>query len=510
MTIRRKAFIIISSLSALLVLPTILSYFELKEDITIFDAFSRTTEVNNTKSMTIVSNLLAYRAELDKIGQFRIKQKDPLEKAPSDNNFMLIDSHIRASVAYYTQQPAPYKDFADSLQVFSQSYAQIYHNLHASMNVTDKAFIFDELEKSYALENTMKSLVDNIIQYDNSLITAEREKNNSASYQSIYILLASTLIGLCFLFFAFYSLFHYILMPLKDMSEATKKIGNGDYQFRLNIQRTDEIGELSQSFDKMLDNLDHAKLLETQKQELEALNEQLKVKNDSLDSFVYRVSHDLKAPLINIISLLSLVKRRTSQEDKSLQKTLGFIDSSVIKLQTTIYDLLEVSRIERNLKEEKEDIDIDLLVDNIKEELSEQIRLKDVVILTDFREGGTSVYFAKANIKSIFSNLISNAIKYYDPSRQPVIKISTRATDDYLQLKIEDNGMGIDLERHGDKLYNMFSRFHNHVEGSGVGLYIVNKLVKDNGGKIEIESKPSKGTAFTIYFKTNPQLEFAY
>jgi signal transduction histidine kinase len=253
----------------------------------------------------------------------------------------------------------------------------------------------------------------------------------------------------------------------------------------------------------MLDQLDQAKIVEDQKQELEDLNAELKVKNDSLDSFVYRVSHDLKAPIINISSLLSLVKKKVPADDAFLKQTLGFIDDSVKKLQNTIYDLLEVSRIERNLHGEMEEVNLNEMLTDIEKEFRELIRNNEVIISSDFTEGGNTVDFAKANMKSILSNMISNAIKYKSPNRTPIIKLTTTMEGDYLKLKIEDNGIGIDLNRHGNNLFKMFSRFHSHVEGSGVGLYIVHKLITESGGKIKIDSDLSKGSTFNIYFKTS-------
>jgi signal transduction histidine kinase len=96
---------------------------------------------------------------------------------------------------------------------------------------------------------------------------------------------------------------------------------------------------------------------------------------------------------------------------------------------------------------------------------------------------------------------LSNAIKYAIPDQTPVIRISTDKTDDYALLRVEDNGLGIN-DHQKAKLFTMFKRFHNHVDGTGVGLYIVKRIIENAGGRIEVESQPGQGSIFTVYFKT--------
>jgi signal transduction histidine kinase len=110
------------------------------------------------------------------------------------------------------------------------------------------------------------------------------------------------------------------------------------------------------------------------------------------------------------------------------------------------------------------------------------------------------MYFPRKNIRSILQNLISNAIKYRSPDRDPIIKIRTEKINDYILLQISDNGMGI-KEEDKFKVLEMYHRLHGNIEGTGVGLGIVGKIVNNNGGKIEIESELGKGSTFRIYLK---------
>ncbi|WP_224995492.1 ATP-binding protein, partial [Cesiribacter sp. SM1] len=109
---------------------------------------------------------------------------------------------------------------------------------------------------------------------------------------------------------------------------------------------------------------------------------------------------------------------------------------------------------------------------------------------------------AKASLRSIIYNLISNAIKYHSPKRPPHINISTYQENDYTILSIKDNGLGLNNDQQA-KLFHMFKRFHSHVEGTGIGLYIVKRTMDNINGKIKIESRLNEGTELKLYFKNN-------
>ncbi len=293
----------------------------------------------------------------------------------------------------------------------------------------------------------------------------------------------------------------------RDLSKAidflksrAQRLSDGDYSQQENLSRTDEFGKLSLSFNYLAENLQKSEIIANQNLQLEDLNKRLKYKNDSLDSFVYRVSHDLKAPVINIQSLLKVINSQVIQMDNPvLTKTTFFLEKTTSKLEQTIYDLLEVSRIEQNLKSSKEQNSIKAMVAKVLEEKSMLIEETGMIITQDFEEA-SQIYFSKTNLNSILTNIIDNAIKYRSPNRDPQITIETTISNNYVCLSISDNGLGLDLKKQAKKIYGMFNRFHNHVEGSGVGLYIVKKLMDENGGKVEIQSEVDKGMTVKLYF----------
>jgi signal transduction histidine kinase len=109
-----------------------------------------------------------------------------------------------------------------------------------------------------------------------------------------------------------------------------------------------------------------------------------------------------------------------------------------------------------------------------------------------------------AYLDSILLNLITNAIKYRSPERQPVIELSTETEGEYLVLLVKDNGLGLDLQKFKDKLFGMYKTFHNNPNSRGIGLFITKNQIEAMNGKVEVESQVNVGTTFKIYF---PQIK---
>lgn len=289
-------------------------------------------------------------------------------------------------------------------------------------------------------------------------------------------------------------------ISLNSLDTAAKKMREGDFSHRVELNSSNEFGQLGNTFNTLAAEAEQAEIIEAQKGELENLNQQLKLKNDSLDSFVYRVSHDLKAPLVNILSLQKIIKSKIDLEsDLTLKTSFAYLEKNAVKLDQTVHDLLDISRIERNLDSEKSVIKIQPIVDGIIESNIEDIQNSGTKISCDFADA-PEVNFNPANLLSALANIITNAIKYRKEEGQNLIEIASKRAGENIIITVKDNGIGLDLDRHQHKLFNIFSRFHNHVEGSGVGLYIVKKLMDENDGSIAIQSEVGVGTTLTLSF----------
>jgi signal transduction histidine kinase len=129
------------------------------------------------------------------------------------------------------------------------------------------------------------------------------------------------------------------------------------------------------------------------------------------------------------------------------------------------------------------------------------LRNEDVVIISDF-SAVDEVLTLKSYLHSIFFNLISNSIKYRRHDVKPVIEIVSSKKENGIELLFRDNGLGIDMARKGEEIFGLYKRFHPHIEGKGVGLYMVKTQVETLGGRISLTSEVNKGTEFKILLET--------
>jgi PAS domain S-box-containing protein len=238
------------------------------------------------------------------------------------------------------------------------------------------------------------------------------------------------------------------------------------------------------------------------KQEIEAMNKELLAINADLDNFVYTASHDLKAPISNIEGLTkALVKLLPAQvvSTEKITKVLLHIQKSIERFKKTVNDLSEVTKLQRETTQDVGFINLVDIIHEVKLDLDYLIQESGAQIECYYEEA-PAIRFSAKNLRSIIYNLLSNAIKYRSYKRDLHIRIHVKADQDHVVLSVADNGLGMDLtdER---MIFSMFKRMHDHVEGSGVGLYIVKKIIENAGGKIMVESKIEKGSTFSVYFR---------
>lgn len=234
-------------------------------------------------------------------------------------------------------------------------------------------------------------------------------------------------------------------------------------------------------------------------EDLMGKNQELMRLNRELDNFVYAASHDLKSPIVNLEGLFSELKNAMGPDLHRYDDLMPWIDKTVKTLKKVVGDLAEVIKVDK-VNSMPEPIDLADFLREITESLREQLLRGQVVLTADFSQVPVLAYSRK-DLRSILFNLVSNAIKYAAPDRIPHIQISTRLLpeEQVVLLTVQDNGLGIPVGQQ-DKIFGMFSRYHTHVEGSGVGLYLVKKILDNQGDLIEVESEPGKGSCFRIFF----------
>ncbi|MFD2585798.1 ATP-binding protein [Croceitalea marina] len=238
--------------------------------------------------------------------------------------------------------------------------------------------------------------------------------------------------------------------------------------------------------------------LKNAKTSLQNANEHLKVQNQELEDFSYVVAHDLKAPLSNLKSLIKIVLSTNDISDE-LYPMVDRIGKVAEVMCSKIRGINDVMAVKSSFGEKHQKILFAEIIENIKLTHSEEIINSRTIIKEDFSKC-PFIEYNPSHIDSILLNLMSNALKYRHPNRKLNIKISTKVIKGRTHLFFKDNGIGFDENLATNKIFGLFKRMHTHVDGLGVGLYIIYTIIKKNGGNIKVKSKINIGTEFTIQF----------
>ena len=217
--------------------------------------------------------------------------------------------------------------------------------------------------------------------------------------------------------------------------------------------------------------------------------------NKRLLNFAYIVSHNLRSHSSNISGILNLIEETDSEQEKVC--LMAMLKSTSDSLDETMRHLNNVVSIQTKDHIETEDLCLADYVNKTKEILSEQIQAKGALVINDL-DPKLTVKFNVAYLESVLLNFMSNALKYSHPERRPKVHIRSTMVGGQFQLKIKDNGVGIDLDKHGENLFGMYKTFHGNKDARGIGLFISKNQIEAMGGSISVESEVGKGTTFTI------------
>jgi PAS domain S-box-containing protein len=234
-------------------------------------------------------------------------------------------------------------------------------------------------------------------------------------------------------------------------------------------------------------------------EELRDTNDRLSHTNVDLDTFVYTASHDLKAPIANIEGLLLALGEQLPaavRHTPDVTHLLELMHGSVRRFQGTLGHLTDVSKLQQAHAEPAEAVDLAALAEAVRLDLAPALAAAGGHLTLDVADCST-VRFSPKNLRSILYNLLSNAVKYQVPGRAPQVLLRAVCTPGQVQLEVHDNGLGL-TEAEQTKLFVMFRRLHTHVEGTGVGLYMVKRIVENAGGSIRVQSEPGLGSTFTV------------
>lgn len=305
------------------------------------------------------------------------------------------------------------------------------------------------------------------------------ELRNQLNNSSQIILATSAMAILIGLFVAFKTI-RSIIRPIRILKEGAKRISEGDYEHRVQLNGSDELTMLGNSFNEMAGSLDKS-------------FDSIKRKNKELEQFVYIASHDLQEPLRTIHSFTELLSDQfTGKLNEVGEHYLRFISQASTRMQYLVKDLMDYSRLgnDKNL----ELIDCMSMLLGVKDDLAEL--MKDTggeLVIDELPE----VQGYKTSLRLLFQNLINNAMKFQKPDVKPIVAVFHEADENFWKFGVKDNGIGIE-DKHKEKIFSIFKRLHsqNEFEGTGIGLAHCQKIVEMHGGTIWVTSEPDKGSTF--------------
>jgi PAS domain S-box-containing protein len=231
--------------------------------------------------------------------------------------------------------------------------------------------------------------------------------------------------------------------------------------------------------------------------ELLASNKIINDQNKRLLNFANTVSHNLRSHATNISGMLKLYDTATSQSEKD--EIISFLKKASDRCNQTLDNLSEIVKAQNGLSIKSEDINLFGYIDKTISVLRLQIQTSQADILNRVSTD-INIHANAAYIESIILNLLTNALKYRHPQRKLVVEVSAEQNNGRVRLKIKDNGLGINLKKHGNDIFGMFKTFHGNKDAHGIGLYITKFQTEAMNGKIEVTSEENQGTTFTIDF----------
>lgn len=288
-----------------------------------------------------------------------------------------------------------------------------------------------------------------------------------------------TLLFIILALLAVYSFSYRIWRPLEDIRSGAERIGRGNLKARVKLRSSSITYDIVEAFNDMAEKLDDSQ------REI-----------DRFIHFSYSTANDLKAPITNLASLLEMFEK-DNMSAGNFKAILNNAKKTTSQLNRTVEALTEANRVREGLLSEKDELVFEEVLKEVVGRSMEQIKAANASIKTDFSECHM-VSYPKSHLKTILQKLLSNSLKYRDPEKSLVIKVKTRIINGHVTIIFNDNGLGFDALKHRDEIVRPYVRVHAHVEGTGLGLYLVKTILDYHKGGIRIESEPKKGATFAL------------
>ena len=314
-----------------------------------------------------------------------------------------------------------------------------------------------------------------------------------------------------------------ISLPLSKLTDLVIRTGKGNYDSKIDIKSSDEVGELATNFEIMRQNVHDVnrslnKIVDDRTRELQEANEELRQNDEYLanvnkelrladkakEEFMSMVSHELKTPLVPARGYIELLLRQKKIGDlnEKQKKYANIIYRNILKLEVLVNDVLDGYKIDMGkLKVQKNLVNVKVLISSVISDLDSLIGEKQITVIVDLRlVEETTIMCDRRRIEQVFANLIKNAIDFVPPISGKITIIAELVNNNTMvQFSVEDNGTGIPYEKM-DKLFHKFYQVDTSLirkhGGSGLGLAICKGIVEAHGGTIWIDKGYREGAAF--------------
>lgn len=231
---------------------------------------------------------------------------------------------------------------------------------------------------------------------------------------------------------------------------------------------------------------------------LKALRELEKL-NSQYETLKYALAHDIRQP-ISTITLIAdgLLMAHQKNDSKQFGKWIKTLKESSRTLDAMVEDFTSAKVEENGEYSEEKALNIEEICHNILTALKGEIKEKKIKVITDLKVA--EIIFPRSSLRSVFYNLIYNAVKFSDSKKKSEIKISTEEVEGFVILCVQDNGLGIPLKDQR-RVFKKSSRLSENIQGTGMGLYVVKKMIEENEGRLKLESIEGEGATFSVFFK---------
>ena len=373
-------------------------------------------------------------------------------------------------------------------------FSGLAHQLSDSLHHADVARRYENLERIQEIEQRDRDI--KVLQQD-KLLAQDKLKLQDARLQQQSTLLIGVAIGLL-LISALATIYYRFYARVKALNLELKGLYDEVSEQKIEIQtQADKLAESNRSVTEINRSLE--KIVAEKTVELRRTNEELVKYNDELLQFSYTVSHNLRGPVARLLGLAVLAHREN--DIQQMKQLTDFISKTAHDLDLIIKDLSKLLELRNNPHQFHEVVELASEWEQSKSLLQDSLTGHEDIV-ADFKNLPT-IIAVRPMLQSIFYNLLSNAIKFKSPDRRLKVIATSKRVNGKAILEITDNGLGFNIRLHHEKLFKLYKRFHTHVEGRGLGLYLIKSQVEVLRGTIEVDSEPDKGSTFKVVLPLN-------